>query len=234
MFSAMDAIQNSRPNTRDGGRPKSKGGSRPGTSKSKPQTPKTPQQKKQDEKDGDLTDDKIWGMINEDREYKRRKDFGFYFIRSVADVEQPTFYKRFVTPLTPDTIVTVGPVVGEVTTSSCKVLIECNSSVKVRCFARKIHNRANYDEDELQDLASHQQQMDVLKSTISYQKELELDSDPLVIADCQKEIDKLASKIKALGQKLEKVKTVVRTLVSEPNKPLVFNFEEGSLDPDTK
>ena len=166
MFSAMDAIQESRPNTRNGGRP----ASRPGTSTSQPRTPKTPQQRKNDEKDGDLSDEKIWGKINEQREYKWRKDYGYFYISCACDIEQPTFYKRFVSPLVPDVSVTAGPVIGEVTTSSCKVLLECNGSVKVRCLARKAHNRFNFDENQLQDLATYQQKMEELKAIIIHQK----------------------------------------------------------------
>ena len=226
MFTAMDAIQNSRPNTRDGAR------SRPGTaaSKSKPQTPKTPQEKKNALADGRLTDDRVWAMINEDREYKKRKDYGYFVIQSVSDVDQPTFYKRLVSPLIPEIVVTVGPVVGEVTTSGVKILLECNGSSKVRCLVRKVHDTDRYDENQLQELATFQQSLEGLKVAISHQQNLELDSDPIVIADAQKEIDLLASKIKAIGLKLEKVKTVVRTVTTTANKPVVFDFEEGSLE----
>ncbi|GMH89857.1 hypothetical protein TrST_g9248 [Triparma strigata] len=235
MFQAMEMISSSRPNTAGtSSRPGTgarKFGSRPGTTGSRA---KTPQEKKRDEMWGPgLTEEKIWAVIRENEEYKRRRDMGYLMVSTSADTEQPTFFQKFVTPLVPNVEATVGPVIGEVTSTSAKILLETNSAVKARCFVQKLHDTSFFDYEELGDLAAYQLEIEMCKLKIGMQNDYEDESDPIIIEDNAKQIERLEKKIKGLAEKLDRVKTEVRTLVCEPNQPVVFDFDYV-LEPNTK
>ena len=192
MFQAMEMISSSRPNTAGtGSRPGTgarKFGSRPGTSASRA---KTPQEKKRDEMWGPgLTEERIWEVIRETEEYKRRRDMGYLTVTGVADTEQADFCRKFVTPMVTNAEVNVGPVVGEVTTTSAKILLEVNAHVKVRCIVQKLHDTSFFDYEELGDLASYQLKAEVCKTKIAMQNDLEDESDPIVIDECAKQTER--------------------------------------------
>ena len=168
------------------------------------------------------------------RAYKTQKTKSFFFVEVVPDVDQPNFSKVFVNPYEHNLEVTVGPVIGEVSTSGCKILLETNGHVKVRCILQKDHVRSHFEEGELKTLASMQQRCEELKTIIRNEKEKEDDSDAVIIADGAEEIEKLTHKIKSLSAKLTTVPQIVRTMVTEPNDPTVFEFEFGSLESNCK
>lgn len=158
----------------------------------------------------------------------------YLMVQCAADTEQPNFFAQFITPSKSNVSVTLGPIVGEVSDSAAKVLLEVNGKVKVRCLAQKLHNRSLFAYDEMEDLAMMQFKLEEMKKRIQFQEDFEVDSDPVIIADCRKEIDSLTGKIKVLADKLNRVKTVVRTISCEANVPAVFSFEEGSLESGSK
>ena len=56
----------------------------------------------------------------------------YLMVQCAADTEQPNFFAQFITPSKSNVSVTLGPIVGEVSDSAAKVLLEVNGKVKVR------------------------------------------------------------------------------------------------------